>query len=285
MCSSDLDEDEVNEERRLQYRYIDLRRPVMQQRLQLRHRVISALRRYLDQQGFIDVETPILTKPTPEGARDYLVPSRTHPGKFFALPQSPQLFKQLLMMSGFDRYYQIARCFRDEDLRADRQPEFTQLDIETSFLNESQIMDTTEGMIRHTFKEVLGVDLPNPFPRLAYDEAMRRYGSDKPDLRIPLELVDVADLVKACEFKVFAGPANAKDGRVAALRLPNGGELARSEIDEYTAFVARYGAKGLAYIKVNDAAKGREGLQSPIIKFLSDDALQGILKQIGRAHV
>ena len=279
-----LDEDEVNEERRLQYRYIDLRRPVMQQRLQLRHRVISALRRYLDQQGFIDVETPILTKPTPEGARDYLVPSRTHPGKFFALPQSPQLFKQLLMMSGFDRYYQIARCFRDEDLRADRQPEFTQLDIETSFLNESQIMDTTEGMIRHTFKEVLGVDLPNPFPRLAYDEAMRRYGSDKPDLRIPLELVDVADLVKACEFKVFAGPANAKDGRVAALRLPNGGELARSEIDEYTAFVARYGAKGLAYIKVNDAAKGREGLQSPIIKFLSDDALQGILKRCGAAN-
>ncbi len=279
-----LDEDDVNEERRLQYRYIDLRRPVMQQRLRLRHRVISALRRYLDQQGFIDVETPILTKPTPEGARDYLVPSRTHPGKFFALPQSPQLFKQLLMMSGFDRYYQIARCFRDEDLRADRQPEFTQLDIETSFLNENQIMDITEGMIRQTFKEVLGVELTNPFPRLAYDKAMRLYGSDKPDLRIPLELVDVADLVKDCEFKVFAGPANAKDGRVAALRLPNGGELARSEIDEYTTFVTRYGAKGLAYIKVNDVARGREGLQSPIIKFLSDDALQGILKRCGGAN-
>ena len=279
-----LDEDDVNEERRLQYRYIDLRRPVMQQRLRLRHRVISALRRYLDQQGFIDVETPILTKPTPEGARDYLVPSRTHAGKFFALPQSPQLFKQLLMMSGFDRYYQIARCFRDEDLRADRQPEFTQLDIETSFLNENQIMDITEGMIRQTFKEVLGVELTNPFPRLAYDKAMRLYGSDKPDLRIPLELVDVADLVKDCEFKVFAGPANAKDGRVAALRLPNGGELARSEIDEYTTFVTRYGAKGLAYIKVNDVARGREGLQSPIIKFLSDDALQGILKRCGGAN-
>jgi aspartyl-tRNA synthetase len=276
-----LDEDDVNEERRLQYRYIDLRRPVMQQRLRLRHRIISALRRYLDQQGFIDVETPILTKPTPEGARDYLVPSRTHPGKFFALPQSPQLFKQLLMMSGFDRYYQIARCFRDEDLRADRQPEFTQLDIETSFLNESQVMDITEDMLRHTFKEVLGVELANPFPRIPYDEAMRRYGSDKPDLRIPLELVDVADLVKDCEFKVFAGPANAKDGRVAALRLPKGGELPRSEIDDCTAFVARYGAKGLAYIKVNDMAKGREGLQSPIIKFLSDSALQGILERCG----
>ncbi|MGA9851330.1 MAG: aspartate--tRNA ligase [Gammaproteobacteria bacterium] len=276
-----LDEEDVNEERRLQYRYIDLRRPVMQQRLRLRHRIISALRRYLDEQGFIDVETPILTKPTPEGARDYLVPSRTHPGKFFALPQSPQLFKQLLMMSGFDRYYQIARCFRDEDLRADRQPEFTQLDIETSFLNESQVMDIAEGMIRHTFKEVLGVELTKPFPRLPYDEAMRRYGSDKPDLRIPLELVDVADLVKDCEFKVFAGPANSKDGRVAALRLPNGGEMARSEIDDCTTFVARYGAKGLAYIKVNDIAKGREGLQSPIIKFLSDAALDGILKHTG----
>jgi len=279
-----LDEDDVNEERRLQYRYIDLRRPLMQQRLRLRHRIISALRRYLDQQGFIDVETPILTKPTPEGARDYLVPSRTHPGKFFALPQSPQLFKQLLMMSGFDRYYQIARCFRDEDLRADRQPEFTQLDIETSFLDESQVMDITEGMLRHTFKEVLDVELPNPFPRMPYDEAMRRYGSDKPDLRIPLELVDVADLVKDCEFKVFAGPANAKDGRVAALRLPKGGELPRSEIDDCTAYVARYGAKGLAYIKVNDIAKGREGLQSPIIKFLSDAALQGILTRCGAAN-
>ncbi|MGB9430256.1 MAG: aspartate--tRNA ligase [Gammaproteobacteria bacterium] len=276
-----LDEEDVNEERRLQYRYVDLRRPVMQQRLRLRHRITSALRRYLDGQGFVDVETPILTKPTPEGARDYLVPSRTHPGRFFALPQSPQLFKQLLMMSGLDRYYQIARCFRDEDLRADRQPEFTQLDIETSFLSEDQVMRITEGMIRHTFKEVLDVELPDPFPRLPYDEAMRRYGSDKPDLRIALELVDVADLVKDCEFKVFAGPANAKDGRVAALRLPKGGELARSEIDDCTAFVARYGAKGLAYIKVNDTAKGRDGLQSPIIKFLSDAALEGILQRTG----
>jgi aspartyl-tRNA synthetase len=276
-----LDEDDVNEERRLQFRYVDLRRPIMQQRLRLRHRVTSSLRRYLDGQGFIDLETPILTKPTPEGARDYLVPSRTHPGRFFALPQSPQIFKQLFMMAGFDRYYQIARCFRDEDLRADRQPEFTQLDIETSFLNEDQIMDIMEAMIRHTFKEVLGVELPNPFPRLPYEEAMRRYGSDKPDLRIALELVDVADLVKDCEFKVFAGPANAKDGRVAALRLPKGGEMARSEIDECTAFVGRYGARGLAYIKVNELAKGRDGLQSPIIKFLSDDALNGILKRTG----
>ncbi|HEX6549557.1 MAG TPA: aspartate--tRNA ligase [Gammaproteobacteria bacterium] len=276
-----LDEDDVNEERRLQYRYVDLRRPIMQQRLRLRHRVTSSLRRYLDEQGFIDLETPILTKPTPEGARDYLVPSRTHPGRFFALPQSPQIFKQLFMMAGFDRYYQIARCFRDEDLRADRQPEFTQLDIETSFLNEDQIMNIMEGMIRHTFREVLNVELPNPFPRLPYDEAMRRYGSDKPDLRIDLELVDVADLVKDCEFKVFAGPANSKDGRVAALRLPKGGEMARSEIDDCTAFVGRYGARGLAYIKVNELAKGREGLQSPIIKFLSDDALNGILKRTG----
>ncbi|MGH8369674.1 MAG: aspartate--tRNA ligase [Gammaproteobacteria bacterium] len=276
-----LDEDDVNEERRLQFRYVDLRRPIMQQRLRLRHRVTSSLRRYLDGQGFIDLETPILTKPTPEGARDYLVPSRTHPGRFFALPQSPQIFKQLFMMAGFDRYYQIARCFRDEDLRADRQPEFTQLDIETSFLNEDQIMDIMEAMIRHTFKEVLDVELPNPFPRLPYEEAIRRYGSDKPDMRIALELVDVADLVKDCEFKVFAGPANAKDGRVAALRLPKGGEMARSEIDDCTAFVGRYGARGLAYIKVNDLAKGREGLQSPIIKFLSDDALNGILKRTG----
>ncbi|HET7922376.1 MAG TPA: aspartate--tRNA ligase [Gammaproteobacteria bacterium] len=276
-----LDEDDVNEERRLKFRYVDLRRPVMQQRLRLRHRITSSLRRYLDEQGFIDLETPILTKPTPEGARDYLVPSRTHPGRFFALPQSPQIFKQLFMMAGFDRYYQIARCFRDEDLRADRQPEFTQLDVETSFLNEDQIMDIMEGMIRHTFKEVLDAALPNPFPRLPYDEAMRRYGSDKPDLRIPLELVDVADLVKDCDFKVFAGPANAPDGRVAALRLPKGGEMARSEIDDCTTFVARYGARGLAYIKVNDLAKGREGLQSPIIKFLSDAALEGILKRTG----
>ncbi|MGE5626143.1 MAG: aspartate--tRNA ligase [Bacillota bacterium] len=276
-----LDEEDVNEERRLQFRYVDLRRPVMQQRLRLRHRIVSTLRNFLDGRGFIDLETPILTKPTPEGARDYLVPSRTHPGRFFALPQSPQIFKQLFMMSGFDRYYQIARCFRDEDLRADRQPEFTQLDIETSFLNEAEITGIMEEMIRHTFKQVLGVDLPDPFPRLSYDEAMRRFGSDKPDLRIPLELVDVADLVKTCEFKVFAGPANSKDGRVAALRLPKGGEMARSEIDDCTAYVARYGAKGLAYIKVNDASKGKEGLQSPIVKFLSDEAVAGILKRTG----
>jgi aspartyl-tRNA synthetase len=279
-----LDEEDVNEERRLQFRYVDLRRPVMQQRLRLRHRIVSTLRSHLDGKGFIDLETPILTKPTPEGARDYLVPSRTHPGRFFALPQSPQIFKQLFMMSGFDRYYQIARCFRDEDLRADRQPEFTQLDVETSFLDEQEITDIMEAMIRHTFKTVLGADLPDPFPRLSYDEAMRRYGSDKPDLRIPLELVDVADLVKTCEFKVFAGPANDKNGRVAALRLPKGGEMPRSEIDECTAYVARYGAKGLAYIKVNDVAKGKEGLQSPIVKFLSDEAITGILKRTGAAN-
>lgn len=279
-----LDEEDVNEERRLQYRYIDLRRPVMQQRLRLRHRIVSTLRRYLDEHGFVDLETPILTKPTPEGARDYLVPSRTHPGRFFALPQSPQIFKQLFMMSGFDRYYQIARCFRDEDLRADRQPEFTQLDVETSFLDEQQITDIMEGMIRHTFKHVLGVDLPNPFPRLTYDEAMRRYGSDKPDLRIALELVDVADLVKTCEFKVFAGPANDPQGRVTALRLPNGGDMPRSEIDACTDYVARYGAKGLAYIKVNDAARGRDGLQSPIVKFLSDEAIAGILQRTGAGN-
>jgi aspartyl-tRNA synthetase len=276
-----LDEDGVNEERRLQFRYVDLRRPVMQQRMRLRHKIVSTLRNYLDEHGFIDLETPILTKPTPEGARDYLVPSRTHPGRFFALPQSPQIFKQLFMMSGFDRYYQVARCFRDEDLRADRQPEFTQLDIETSFLDEQQITDIMEGMIRHTFKKVLDVDLPNPFPRMSYDDAMRRYGSDKPDLRIPLELVDVADLVKTCDFKVFAGPANDPAGRVTALRLPKGGEMPRSEIDDCTAYVARYGAKGLAYIKVNDLAKGKEGLQSPIVKFLSDEAIAGIMKRTG----
>ena len=276
-----LDEEGVNEERRLQFRYVDLRRPVMQQRLRLRHRIVSTLRNYLDGQGFIDLETPILTKPTPEGARDYLVPSRTHPGRFFALPQSPQIFKQLFMMSGFDRYYQVARCFRDEDLRADRQPEFTQLDVETSFLDEQQITGIMEGMIRHTFKTVLGVDLPDPFPRMSYDEAMRRFGSDKPDLRIPLEMVDVADLVKTCDFKVFAGPANDPSGRVAALRLPKGGEMPRSEIDDCTAYVARYGAKGLAYIKVNDTNKGKDGLQSPIVKFLSDEAIQGILTRTG----
>jgi aspartyl-tRNA synthetase len=272
----------TNEELRLKYRYIDLRRDVMQQRLRLRHRVTKAMRDYLDSAGFIDIETPMLTKATPEGARDYLVPSRTHPGHFFALPQSPQLFKQLLMMSGFDRYYQIVRCFRDEDLRAERQPEFTQLDIETSFMSEEQIMQTMEELLRSLFKTVLNQDLPNPIPRITYAEAMRRFGSDKPDMRIDLEMIDVADLVKDSEFKVFAAPANDPDGRVAALRVPEGNsKLTRKEIDDYTTFVGRYGAKGLAYIKVNETAKGREGLQSPIVKNLSDAALQGILSRTG----
>jgi len=276
-----LDED-VKEETRLKYRYIDLRRDVMQKRLRQRHAITRAMREYLDGHGFIDVETPMLTKATPEGARDYLVPSRTQPGKFFALPQSPQIFKQLLMMSGFDRYYQIVRCFRDEDLRADRQPEFTQLDVETSFLTRDEITCLMEALVREIFDKVLGVALPDPFPRMSYAEAMRRYGSDKPDLRIPLELVDVADLVKDSEFKVFAAPAADKDGRVAALRVPGGGEkLSRKQIDDYAAFVARYGAKGLAYVKVNDAAKGREGLQSPILKFLSDAAIAGLMERTG----
>ena len=273
-----LDE-EVGEELRLKHRYIDLRRDVMQERLRRRHAITRAMREFLDDHHFVDIETPMLTKATPEGARDYLVPSRTHPGKFFALPQSPQIFKQLLMMGGFDRYYQIVRCFRDEDLRADRQPEFTQLDIETSFLEQPQVMALMEGLIRHVFSRVLKVQLPDPFPRLTYAEAMRRYGSDKPDLRVPLELVDVADLVRGSEFKVFAGPAADPDGRVAALRVPRGGELTRKQIDDYTAFVARYGARGLAYIKVNDAAKGRDGLQSPILKFLPDAAVAGILER------
>jgi aspartyl-tRNA synthetase len=273
-----LDE-EVNEELRLKYRYVDLRRDFMQDRLRRRHAITRAMREYLDGHEFVDIETPMLTKATPEGARDYLVPSRTHPGKFFALPQSPQIFKQLLMISGFDRYYQIVRCFRDEDLRADRQPEFTQLDIETSFLTQDQIMALMEGLIRHVFARVLKVQLPDPFPRIAYADAMRRFGSDKPDLRVPLELVDVADLVADCEFKVFAGPAADPGGRVAALCVPRGGELTRKQIDEYTAYVARHGARGLAYIKVNDAGKGREGLQSPILKFLSDAAVAGILER------
>jgi aspartyl-tRNA synthetase len=276
-----LDED-VKEETRLKFRYIDLRRDEMQKRLRLRHAVTRAMREYLDGHGFIDIETPMLTKATPEGARDYLVPSRTQPGRFFALPQSPQIFKQLLMMAGFDRYYQIVRCFRDEDLRADRQPEFTQLDVETSFLTRDEITGLMEGLVRVLFDKVLGVTLPDPFPRMTYAEAMRRYASDKPDLRIPLELVDVADLVKDSEFKVFAAPAADKDGRVAALRVPGGGEkLSRKQIDDYTAFVARYGAKGLAYVKVNDAAKGRDGLQSPILKFLSDDAVAGLMQRTG----
>jgi aspartyl-tRNA synthetase len=269
----------VNEEVRLRYRYLDLRRDVMTQRLRLRHRITRSMRAFLDGRGFIDIETPMLTKATPEGARDYLVPSRTHPGKFFALPQSPQLFKQLLMMAGMDRYYQIVRCFRDEDLRADRQPEFTQLDVETSFMTQEQIMQLMEELVHTLFLEVLGVRLPKPFPRLSYQEAMRRYGSDKPDLRVSLELVDIADLVRHCDFKVFAAPAQAADGRVAVLRVPDGGSLTRKEIDEYTAYVARYGAKGLAYIKVNERARGREGLQSPIVKFLDDAALEGILER------
>ncbi|MGB8327561.1 MAG: aspartate--tRNA ligase [Steroidobacteraceae bacterium] len=273
----------VSEEVRLKYRYLDLRREVMNQRLRQRHRITRAMRSYLDASGFIDVETPMLTKATPEGARDYLVPSRTHPGAFFALPQSPQIFKQLLMMAGFDRYYQIARCFRDEDLRADRQPEFTQLDVETSFLGRDEIMHLMEGLVRHLFKEVLGAALPAPFPRMGFAEAMRRYGSDKPDLRNPLELADVADLVRDCEFKVFAGPAKDPNGRVAALRVPGGASMPRSQIDEYTAFVARYGAKGLAYVKVNERARGREGMQSPVVKFLDDAALQGILERTGAA--
>jgi len=275
-----LDE-HVSEEVRLRYRYLDLRRDVMANRLRQRHQITRAMRHYLDDAGFVDIETPMLTKATPEGARDYLVPSRTHPGKFFALPQSPQIFKQLLMVAGFDRYYQIVRCFRDEDLRADRQPDFTQLDIETSFLPQEDIMTMMEGLIRHIFRTVADIELPDPFPRMTYAEAMRRYASDKPDLRVTLELVDVADLVADCDFKVFAAPAKDPNGRVAALRVPDGGKLSRKEIDDYTAFVARYGARGLAYIKVNEIAKGREVLQSPIIKFLSDAALQGILERTG----
>jgi aspartyl-tRNA synthetase len=273
---------DASEEARLRYRYIDLRRPEMQERLQSRSRITRSLRAFLDEQGFLDIETPILTRSTPEGARDYLVPSRTHPGQFFALPQSPQLFKQLLMMSGLDRYYQIARCFRDEDLRADRQPEFTQLDIEVSFMGEGELMGLMEAMVRKLFREVLATDLPDPFPRLSYAEAMRRYGSDRPDLRIPLELVDVADLMAGVEFKVFAGPAADPQGRVVALRLPRGGELSRKEIDDYTKLVGVYGAKGLAYIKVNAwSEKGREGLQSPILKFLPDEAVRGIMARTG----
>lgn len=277
----DIEDGEVNEELRLKYRYVDLRRGPMFKRLKLRSEITRSLRNYLDDNGFMDIETPMLTKATPEGARDYLVPSRTHPGSFFALPQSPQIFKQLLMVSGMDRYYQIVRCFRDEDLRADRQPEFTQVDIETSFLDEEQIMGMMEEMMRKIFKDTLNVDLPNPFPRMPYAEAMDRFGSDKPDLRIPLELIDIADLLAEVEFKVFAGPANDPNGRVAAMRLPRGSELSRKDIDDYTKFVGIYGAKGLAYIKVNDKAAGRDGLQSPILKFLPDAAVEGIMARTG----
>ncbi|WP_457789493.1 aspartate--tRNA ligase [Pseudomonas sp. PL-6] len=271
---------DVGEETRLRYRFIDLRRPEMAEKLKLRSRITSSIRRYLDDNGFLDVETPILTRATPEGARDYLVPSRTHPGSFFALPQSPQLFKQLLMVAGFDRYYQIAKCFRDEDLRADRQPEFTQIDIETSFLDESDIMAITETMVRNLFKEVLDVEF-GELPHMTLAEAMRRFGSDKPDLRIPLELVDVEDQLKDVEFKVFAGPANDPKCRVAALRVPGGAGMPRKQIDDYTKFVGIYGAKGLAYIKVNERAAGVDGLQSPIVKNIPLDNINVILDRVG----
>ena len=267
----------TNEDLKLKYRYLDLRRPEMQRMMRQRTKLVAALRRYLDERGFQDIETPILTKATPEGARDYLVPSRVHAGQFYALPQSPQLFKQLLMMAGFDRYYQIARCFRDEDLRADRQPEFTQLDMEFAFVDERAVQDTVEAMIRAIFDEVAGVELAAPFPRITYEEAMRRYGSDKPDLRIAIELVDVADHVRASEFKVFAEAAKNPDGRVAALRLPGGADLSRKQIDELGAYVAKYGAKGLAWMRVDDRAKGREGINSPIAKFLDDATLSALL--------
>ena len=265
------------EDIRLRYRYLDLRRPEMQKMMRKRIALVQALRRFLDARGFQDIETPILTKATPEGARDYLVPSRVHPGEFFALPQSPQLFKQLLMMAGMDRYYQIARCFRDEDLRADRQPEFTQLDMEFAFITERDIQDFVEDMIRQVFKEVQGVELESPFPRMTYAETMRRYGSDKPDLRIDLELVDIAELVKNCEFKVFTDWATHEEGRVAALRVPAGAVLSRKQIDDLAAYCAKYGAKGLAYMKVEDVSKGRDGVNSPISKFLDDATLQNIL--------
>jgi aspartyl-tRNA synthetase len=274
-------DEQANEEIRLKYRYLDLRRENMLGNLMLRHKVTAAMRKFLDGNGFIDVETPMLTRATPEGARDYIVPSRTNPGRFFALPQSPQIFKQLLMMSGLDRYYQIVRCFRDEDLRADRQPEFTQLDIEMSFVDEAAVTSTTEELMRFVFKETLDVELPNPFPRMSYAEAMQRFGSDKPDLRIDLELIEVADLMASVEFKVFAGPAADPEGRVAALCVPGGAEMSRKIIDDYTKYVSRYGARGLAYIKVNDIDAGAEGLQSPILKFLPDEAVQGILERTG----
>lgn len=270
----------VSEEVALHYRYLDLRRPEMQQRFRFRSKAVRLIRNFYDERGFLDIETPMLTKATPEGARDYLVPSRVHLREFYALPQSPQLFKQLLMMSGFDRYYQIVRCFRDEDLRADRQPEFTQLDMEMSFCNEEDIQTLNEALIRHLFKELLNVDLPNPFPRMSYATAMQRYGSDKPDLRIPFELVDIADLVKDIEFKVFSGPANDPQGRVTALRLPKGSDLSRKAIEDYTQYVSIFGAKGLAYIKVIDRALGLEGLQSPILKFIPEETVAALLQRV-----
>jgi len=276
-----LDDENLSENVRLTHRVIDLRRPHMQKNMMLRYRTAMAFRRFLDAHGFIDIETPMLTKSTPEGARDYLVPSRVHAGQFFALPQSPQLFKQLLMVAGFDRYYQLTKCFRDEDLRADRQPEFTQVDIETSFMSEGEIIDLMEEMIRSIFKEVLSVDLPAAFPRISYADAMAKYGSDKPDMRVTLEFTELTDIMKDVDFKVFSGPATQEGGRVAALRVPGGSQISRGEIDEYTKFASIYGAKGLAWIKINEVAKGRDGLQSPIVKNIHDTALQAILERTG----
>jgi aspartyl-tRNA synthetase len=276
-----LDDEAVNENIRLQYRYLDLRREPMQKNMRLRYRVSKLMRDYLDGQGFIEVETPMLTRSTPEGARDYLVPSRVHDGMFYALPQSPQLFKQLLMVAGYDRYFQITKCFRDEDLRADRQPEFTQVDLETSFLGEEEIMALVEGMIRDMMKRAQDIDLPAAFPRISYAEAMAKYGSDKPDMRVTLEITELTDVMKDVDFKVFSAPANAANGRVAALRVPRGSEFSRGEIDAYTEFVKIYGAKGLAWIKVNDKSKGRDGLQSPIVKNLHDAALATVLERSG----
>ena len=273
-------DENASEEVRLKYRYLDLRRESMLHNLRLRHRVTQALREFLDKNGFVDIETPMLTRATPEGARDYIVPSRTHQGKFFALPQSPQIFKQLLMMSGFDRYYQIVRCFRDEDLRADRQPEFTQLDIEMSFVDQQSVMNKMQDLIRYVFDQVMNISLPEVFPVMPYSEAMRRFGSDKPDLRIPMELVDLSDIMKEVEFKVFSGPAKDKDGRVAALAVPGGSSLSRKEIDDYTSFVARYGAKGLAYIKIEDISKKKDGMQSPILKFLPDEVIDELVNRV-----
>ena len=275
-----LDDENVHDDIRLRYRYVDLRREAMQDNIKLRSRVTRAIRAYLDDKGFLDIETPVLTRATPEGARDYLVPSRTQRGAFFALPQSPQLFKQLLMMSGMERYYQIVRCFRDEDLRADRQPEFTQLDVELSFVNEDDVTGLVEDMIRTLFKQVKGIELAHPFPRMSYHEAMQRFGTDRPDLRNPLELVEVGDLMQEVEFKVFSGPARQPQGRVAALRLPGGNALTRKAIDEYTAYVGKYGARGLAYIKVNDLEQGSAGLQSPILKFLPEATVLDVLQRV-----
>ncbi len=278
-----LDEDNLSETTRLTHRVLDLRRPAMQKNLILRYRVAMEVRKFLDDQGFIDIETPMLTKSTPEGARDYLVPSRVHDGAFFALPQSPQLFKQLLMVAGFDRYYQIVKCFRDEDLRADRQPEFTQIDIETSFLGEQEIRAITEAMIRQVFRKTMGLELP-VYAEMTYAEAMHRYGSDKPDLRVKLEFTELTEVMRDVDFKVFSGPANAKGGRVAALRIPGGADMSRGEIDAYTEFVKIYGARGLAWIKVNDAGKGREGLQSPVVKNLHDAAVAEIIARTGACN-